>query len=200
MSGRWQRHNGAARVPSTCSCRTRDRAWCRPCRASVFRHAFKCHFRVHIHWYTARPVALQDRHGMKSLIDPIVALAEEAGRAILEVYSTDFRGAKQGRRVAADAGRSCVAPLDRRRSGRADPGYADHLGGIGPPEFRRAQSMATLLAHRPARRHQGVRESQWRVHGEYCAHRESATGTGCGARTRSWQDVRGLRGRRRAVS
>ena len=27
---------------------------------------------------------------MKSLIDPVVALAEEAGRAILEVYSSDF--------------------------------------------------------------------------------------------------------------
>lgn len=27
---------------------------------------------------------------MKSLIDPVVALAEDAGRAILEVYSTDF--------------------------------------------------------------------------------------------------------------
>ena len=28
---------------------------------------------------------------MKSLIDPVVALAEQAGRAILEVYSTDFQ-------------------------------------------------------------------------------------------------------------
>lgn len=27
---------------------------------------------------------------LKSLVDPIVALAEDAGRAILEVYSTDF--------------------------------------------------------------------------------------------------------------
>ena len=27
---------------------------------------------------------------MKSLIDPVVALAEQAGHAILEVYSTDF--------------------------------------------------------------------------------------------------------------
>ena len=27
---------------------------------------------------------------LKSLIEPIVALAEDAGRAILEVYSTDF--------------------------------------------------------------------------------------------------------------
>ena len=27
---------------------------------------------------------------MKSLIDPVVALAEEAGQAILEVYSSDF--------------------------------------------------------------------------------------------------------------
>ena len=27
---------------------------------------------------------------LKSLIDPVVALAEDAGRAILEVYSTDF--------------------------------------------------------------------------------------------------------------
>ena len=28
---------------------------------------------------------------LKSFIDPVVALAQDAGRAILEVYSTDFR-------------------------------------------------------------------------------------------------------------
>jgi hypothetical protein len=27
---------------------------------------------------------------LKSLVEPVVALAEDAGRAILEVYSTDF--------------------------------------------------------------------------------------------------------------
>jgi 3'(2'), 5'-bisphosphate nucleotidase len=32
----------------------------------------------------------EDGMDLKSLVDPIVALAEDAGRAILEVYSTDF--------------------------------------------------------------------------------------------------------------
>lgn len=43
------------------------------------------------HCYTARPVDLQSLDmELESLIEPIVALAEDAGRAILEVYSTDF--------------------------------------------------------------------------------------------------------------
>ncbi len=51
----------------------------------------QCGFRIDIHCYTARPENLQDHYmDLKSLIEPVVALAEDAGRAILAVYSTDF--------------------------------------------------------------------------------------------------------------
>jgi len=42
-------------------------------------------------FYTARPKSYLDKQmNLKELIDPIVALAIDAGRAILEVYATDF--------------------------------------------------------------------------------------------------------------
>ncbi|MCH8944574.1 MAG: 3'(2'),5'-bisphosphate nucleotidase CysQ, partial [Proteobacteria bacterium] len=55
---------------------------------------------------------------MKSLIDPVVALAEQAGHAILEVYSTDFevqRKADESPLTQADlaAHRCIVAGLER---------------------------------------------------------------------------------------
>ena len=52
---------------------------------------FERGLRINNHWYTARPVCQQEIDmELKSLVEPIVALAEDAGRAILEVYSTDF--------------------------------------------------------------------------------------------------------------
>jgi len=40
--------------------------------------------------YCAPDLLQEDGMDLKSLVEPIVALAEDAGRAILEVYSTDF--------------------------------------------------------------------------------------------------------------
>ena len=41
---------------------------------------------------------------LEELIEPVVALATEAGQAILEVYATDFDVQEKERRVAADTG------------------------------------------------------------------------------------------------
>ena len=79
---------------------------------------------------------------------------------------------KERRRIAADPGGPCVAQLHRRGPGSTDPGHTDHFRRRRPAGVRRARPMAALLADRPARRHQGVRQSQRRVHGQHRADRQ----------------------------
>lgn len=72
---------------------------------------------------------------MKSLVDPVVALAEQAGHAILEVYSTDFevqRKADESPLTQADlaAHRCIVAGLERLTPGTPIISEEENLPGF----------------------------------------------------------------------
>ena len=120
---------------------------------------------------------------MKSLIDPVVALAEKAGQAILEVYSSDFEVQSKNDEsplTQADlASHHCiVAGLEK-----LTPGMPVISEESGLPDFEERSQLDALLADRSAGRHQGIRQSQWRVHRQHRLDRQSTARVRRGACT-----------------
>ena len=100
----------------------------------------------------------------------LIATAREAGRAILEVYETDFqveRKSDSSPITEADL-RAHRVITDRLRERYPDiPILSEESTEQVPYDVRR-QWTRFWLRVRPAGRHQGVREAGWAFHREYC--------------------------------
>ena len=85
-----------------------------------------------------------------------------------------FRRRTQERRLAADGGRPGRAPHHQRaRSRRSTRSSRSCRRNRCPDDHATRRKLAALLARRSARRHQGVREAQRRVHGQHRARRRA---------------------------
>ena len=119
----------------------------------------------------------------RRLLDTIAGIARDAGRAILEVYGTEFT-------VTLKDDRSPLTEADKRAHTIIDAGLRalDPTVPVlseeaAPGAEQRTAQLVAVLARRPARRHEGVPEAQRRVHREHRARGRAPGRARCRART-----------------
>ncbi len=89
----------------------------------------------------------------------------------MRIYARPVEARAEGRPVAAHGGRPRVAPRADGRTGASGAAAAGRVRRRRATAGRRTRVVAGLLAHRSARRHQGVPRQERRVHGERGADR-----------------------------
>ncbi len=131
------------------------------------------------------------------LLLEVTALAREAGTRHPRGLCVVFQRPGKGGPLSADGSGPALREADPRRPQAHRAGDPGAVRGSGPGALFHAQELEPALGGRPARRHQGVRPAQRRVHGQHRARRQSPAGARHRPRARAGARLLRLRRRRR---